>query len=227
MNEASMELVQEKTKVNTKEKIKIGFYNVIKRTFDITMSLISLILLMPLFLIVIILIKLDSKGKAIFKQKRIGKDGKPIYIYKFRSMIPNAEEELEKLMKENPKIREEYLKNKKLKNDPRLTKVGKKIRKASIDELPQLINILIGDMSFVGPRPYLYREIDDMGIYYNKIIKMKPGLTGMWQVSGRSNISFTNRCQMDNKYYQIKGIKTDINIIFKTFKVVFKCIGAK
>ena len=225
MKEASIELMAEKPAVKT--RLKENFYYFIKRCFDIVMALLSLVLLSPLFLVLVILIRVDSKGKAIFKQKRIGKNGQPIYIYKFRSMIVNAEDELERLMQENPEIKNEYLTHKKLKNDPRLTNIGKKIRKASMDELPQLLNILKGDMSFVGPRPYLYREKDDMQPYYSTIIKMKPGLTGMWQVSGRNNISFSDRCNIDYKYYHIKGLKTDIKLLFKTFKVVFKCIGAK
>ena len=225
MNDASVEILEGKKSIGL--HISDLIYSVVKRSFDIVMSLVSLILLMPVFLITIILIKKDSKGKAIFKQKRIGKNGNPIYIYKFRSMITNAEEELEKLMKENPKIREEYLKNKKLKNDPRITKIGRVIRKTSIDELPQLINIFKGDMSFVGPRPYLYRETNDMEPYYETIIKMKPGLTGLWQVSGRSDVSFKARCKLDKEYYNKKGLIEDLRIILKTFKVVFLKKGAK
>lgn len=202
-------------------------YNFVKRTFDIIISGLSLIILSPIFLVIAVLIKMDSKGSAIFKQKRIGKNGQAIYIYKFRSMIPNAEEVLEKLMKENKAIRDEYLANKKLENDPRITKIGNILRKTSLDELPQLLNIFIGDMSFVGPRPYLYREIDDMKPHYDNIIKMTPGLTGLWQVSGRSDISFKERCELDTKYYQIRGLKTDLKILLKTFEVVLLKKGAK
>ena len=225
MNEASLEII--KNKKAEKVSISTVFYNFFKRSFDIVVSFISLILLSPIFLITVILIRKDSKGKAIFKQKRIGKNGNPIYIYKFRSMIVNAEEELERLMKENPKIKEEYLKNKKLKDDPRITKVGKVIRKTSIDELPQLINILKGDMSFVGPRPFLYREIPDMGKFYDTIITMKPGLTGLWQVSGRSDISFEARLELDKEYSIKRSLIFDLKILFKTFKVVFLKKGAK
>ena len=224
MNGVSTDFQEEQVIEITKSKV---IYNVIKRVFDIILSFISIILLRPLFLLIAVLIKLDSKGPAIFKQKRIGLNGQAIYIYKFRSMIINAEDELERLMKENEDIRNEYLTNKKLKNDPRITKVGNLIRKTSLDEIPQLINILIGDMSFVGPRPYLYREIDDMGSYYNNIIKMTPGLTGLWQVSGRSDVSFKCRCELDNVYYQTRSIKTDIKILIKTFEVVLLKKGAK
>lgn len=224
MNGVSVELQQENTQ--TKKKSDIA-YRFVKRTFDILVSGLSLIILSPIFLVIALLVRLDSKGPAIFKQKRIGKNGQAIYIYKFRSMVLNAEEVLEKMMEENEDIRKEYLENKKLENDPRITKIGNILRKTSLDELPQFINIFNGDMSFVGPRPYLYREIDDMQPHYENIIKMTPGLTGLWQVSGRSDIGFKERCELDTKYYQIRGLKTDIKILFKTFEVVLLKKGAK
>ena len=202
-------------------------YSTVKRLFDIIVSGLSLIILAPVFLVIAIMIKLDSKGQAIFKQKRVGKNGEPIYIYKFRTMIPNAEEVLEKMLKENPEVYKEYTKNKKLKNDPRITKFGDFLRKTSLDELPQLLNILSGDMSIVGPRPYLYRETKDMGEHYDNIIQMTPGLTGLWQVSGRSDVGFTDRCELDSIYYQKRGIKKDLEIIVKTFGVVFLKKGAR
>ena len=122
------------------------------------------------------------------------------YIYKFRSMVPNAEDVLEKMMEENPEIKKEYLENKKLEKDPRITNVGKFIRKLSIDEVPQVLNILKGDMSLVGPRPYLPREKKDTGEYYECIVSCKPGLTGLWQVSGRNDVSFNDRLILDKKY---------------------------
>jgi len=225
MNGVSVEFQHKKEEVHVKKSDIL--YRFIKRTFDILVSGLSILFLSPIFLIIIVLIRLDSKGPAIFKQKRIGKNGQAIYIYKFRSMIINAEEELERLMKENEAIRKEYLTNKKLENDPRITKIGNILRKTSLDELPQFINIFIGDMSFVGPRPYLYREIEDMKPHYENIIKMTPGLTGLWQVSGRSDIGFKERCELDTKYYQTRGLKTDIKIIFKTFEVVLLEKGAK
>ena len=208
-------------------KNKKILYLISKRIFDIIVSGISLIILAPVFLVIGVMIKIDSKGKAIFKQKRIGKNGEPIYIYKFRTMIPNAEEVLEKMLKDDPKVYEEYTKNKKLENDPRITRIGNILRKTSLDELPQLLNILNGDMSIVGPRPYLYREIPDMGEHYNDIIQMTPGLTGLWQVSGRSDVGFKDRCKLDSIYYTKRGIKKDLEIMFKTFGVVFLKKGAR
>ena len=202
-------------------------YLLVKRVFDILVSGISLIILAPVFLLIGIMIKIDSKGKVIFKQKRVGKNGEPIYIYKFRTMIPNAEEVLEKMLKENPEVYEEYTRDKKLKNDPRITKIGNVLRKTSLDELPQLLNIFNGDMSIVGPRPYLYREVTDMGEHYNDIIQMTPGLTGLWQVSGRSDIGFLDRCKLDSEYFHKRGIKKDLEIMFKTVGVVFLKKGAR
>ena len=137
-----------------------------------------------------------------FKQERIGLHGKPIYIYKYRSMVPNAEVVLEELMENDPAIREEYLKNKKIVNDPRITEVGNFLRKTSLDEFPQFWNVLKGDMSLVGPRPYLPREKEDMDIYYDSVIECKPGITGMWQANGRSDVGFEDRCKLDDYYYR-------------------------
>lgn len=222
--------MNEMTVIETQEKVHLGIkkkvYHLTKRMFDIVVSGFAFIILLPIFLLICILIKLDSKGPAIFKQKRVGKGGQPIYIYKFRSMINHAEDVLEQLMKDNEEIRKEYLTNKKLKNDPRITKIGNILRKTSLDELPQLLNILKGDMSLVGPRPYLYREVEDM-LYYDNIIKMTPGLTGLWQVSGRSDVGFESRCKLDNEYYKTRSIKTDIKIILKTVIAVIKRDGAE
>lgn len=200
----------------------------IKRFFDVLVGLIGILVIIPLYVIIkICSIVNHDYAPIIFKQRRIGKDGKDIYIYKFRSMIPNAEEELERLMKTNKKIRKEYLENKKLKDDPRVTKIGKVIRKTSIDEFPQFINVLKGDMSFVGPRPYLPREKDDMKNYYKDIIKVRPGITGPWQVGGRSDVSFEKRVKLEANYANSWGIKNDIKIIFKTVTAVLKKEGAK
>ena len=167
-------------------------YLFIKRTFDIVSSLIGCLFLLPITAVIkVCYMATGDFEPVIFSQKRIGKDGKLFTFYKFRSMCKNADEVLFKMLEENPEMAEEYRINKKLKHDPRITKIGRFIRKTSIDELPQLINILKGDMSVVGNRPYLPREIDDMKFHYDDIIKTKPGLTGLWQVSRkiRYNIS--------------------------------------
>jgi len=202
-------------------------YLFFKRIFDIVISLVGLIFLFPIFLITIIAIRIDSKGKAIFTQYRIGVNGKLFKLYKFRSMVLNADKVLFEMLENDAEIAKEYKKNKKLENDPRITRVGKFIRKFSIDELPQLLNVLKGDMSLIGNRPYLPREIEDMGKYYDDIITSKPGLTGLWQVSGRNDISFKERLKIEAKYSEIMNAGLDVEIFFKTFKAVFGRNGAK
>lgn len=207
--------------------IKKRIYLFTKRLFDIVISLLGLIILSPIFLVVIIAIKLDSKGPAIFTQDRIGLNGKLFKFYKFRSMVMDADKVLFEMLERDTEIAKEYKKNKKLKDDPRITRVGNFIRKFSIDELPQLLNVLKGDMSLIGNRPYLPREINDMGDYYKDIVISKPGLTGLWQVSGRSDITFKERLKIESKYSKIMSFKLDVQIFFKTFKAVFGRNGAK
>lgn len=193
----------------------------IKRFIDILAGIVGVITLLPLMVYVKYkYVKSGDYDNILFSQYRIGKNGKLIKIYKFRSMIPNAEKELERLMKEDPKIKEEYLTNKKLKDDPRITPVGHFLRKTSLDEWPQFINVLKGEMSFIGPRPYLPREKEDMGQYYDSIIKLKPGVTGMWQANGRSDVEFSYRCKLDDYYYHNWSIWLDFTIIYKTVKSV-------
>ena len=202
-------------------------YSFLKRTVDITASAAALLLLSPVFLVTSLAIRKDSDGPAMFTQKRIGKDGKLFEIYKFRTMVPDADKKLFELLDKDEKAREEYKVNKKLKHDPRITKVGNFLRKTSIDELPQLINVLKGDMSLVGPRPYLPREKNDMGDYYNTIIESKPGITGLWQVSGRSNTTFEQRLEFDKEYTENKGFLYDMELLTKTVGVVVKKNGAE
>lgn len=203
------------------------FYLFIKRFFDIFVGLLGIIFLIPVSIIVkIINVCNKDFDSMFFCHTRIGKNGKEFKLYKFRSMVPNADDVLKELLKEQ-KIFDEYSKNKKLANDPRVTKVGKLLRSSSLDELPQFINILKGDMSLVGNRPYLPREKDDMGDYYNDIVKTKPGLTGYWQVSGRSDVSFNERLELEKYYSNNFGFVMDLKIIFKTVKVVLFKTGAK
>lgn len=188
-------------------------YLIVKRIMDILGALIGLICLSWLFLIVAIFIKLeDPKGPVFFKQVRVGKGGKEFYMYKFRSMVINAEEMLESLLPLNETTGAMF----KIKNDPRVTKVGKFIRKTSIDELPQLWNVLKGDMSLVGPRPPLPREVAQYTDYDKQRLLVTPGCTGLWQVSGRSNVGFKEMVELDLQYIQKQSILFDIKIIFKT-----------
>ena len=214
-------------KSSVSKTIKLYLYLTIKRTFDILASLVGLLFLLPVALIVKICYMCTGDFKSIFfTQKRIGKHGKEFRFFKFRTMVKNADEVLFKMLEENEELREEYRINKKLANDPRITKVGKFLRKSSIDELPQLINIFLGHMSFIGNRPYLPREKEDMGEYFDVILKTKPGLTGYWQVSGRSDVSFNERLKLEKYYSEHYGLRMDIKIFFKTFKVVLLRKGA-
>lgn len=209
-------------------KIRKGIYFFSKRLVDIIAGIVGVILLVPMTIVIKIISIFSGDFKSIFfTQERIGKNGKSIKIFKYRSMVPNAEQLLDELMEKDPKIKEEYLTNKKLENDPRITKVGKFIRKCSIDEFPQLINVLIGNMTLVGPRPYLPREKEDMGKFYDYVITCKPGITGLWQVSGRSDVSFKNRLKLDKKYAEERNSKMDIKIFVQTFSTVIGKKGAK
>jgi len=226
MNGVSIELdtqEQEITLVNKKSRL---LYQFIKRVFDILVSGLSLIVFSPIFLLIVILIRIDSKGKTFYKHKRIGKQGKPIYLYKFRSMYFDSEERLEKMLK-NPDIRKEWEENFKLENDPRITKVGKMLRRTSLDELPQLINILRGDMSIVGPRPVIESEIEKYGEEKEKFLSVTPGLTGWWACNGRSCTSYEDRKKLELYYVEHRSISLDLKIIFKTFISVMKQDGAK
>lgn len=178
------------------------FYLIVKRTIDILGALIGLVLLSPIFLIVAIAIKLDSKGPIIFGHTRKGLHGKDIKVYKFRTMYENSQEIFNNFTKEQ---KEEFYKNFKLENDPRVTKIGDFLRRTSIDELPQLINILNGSMSIVGPRPIVQKEIDLYGDYANKLFSVVPGLTGYWQANGRSDTTYEERIKMDMYYIDNRG----------------------
>ena len=222
------EVVLKSELMSSGTSIKNYIFLGVKRLFDIIVALIGCIALLPLMLIVKICNIISGDLNPIFfSQNRIGKNGKEFKFYKFRSMIPNADEALFKLLEKNPERAKEYKLNKKLENDPRITKIGNVLRKTSLDELPQMINVLKGDMSIIGNRPYLPREKEDMGKYYNDIVKTKPGLTGYWQVNGRSDTSFGQRLTLEQYYSNHASLKLDIKIFFKTFKVVLLHKGSK
>ena len=204
-----------------------GLSRFLKRVMDIGIGIVGGVSLIPLTILVWIKTNSEERKHGLFfTQDRIGKDGKSIKIYKYRSMVTGADKILEEMMAKDEKIREEYEKNKKLKDDPRITKVGEFLRRTSLDEFPQFINVLKGEMSFVGPRPYLPREKKDMGEYYGKIIKSKPGITGMWQTHGRSETDFEERLELDEYYYRNWSLWLDIVIIIKTVKNVISKKGA-
>ena len=198
-------------------------YRIVKRTTDITLSAIAMVLLLPVLAIIAIAIKLDSKGPVFFKHTRIGKDGKIIKIYKFRSMVDNAEDLIKKFTPEQMK---EYKENYKLSNDPRITKVGKFLRKTSLDELPQLINIFKGDLSIIGPRPVVADELKKYGPNIDKFLSVTPGLTGYWAANGRSSTTYEQRMQMELFYVDNLSFKMDAKVFFKTIESVVSGRGA-
>ena len=211
------------------DKQKESFaYIFIKRIIDILGGFVGCLLTLPILLCVkIAYLVTGDRHRIIFAQERIGKNGKNIKIYKIRSMIKDADAALEKLLNEDQEAREEYEKYKKLKHDPRITKVGSFIRRYSIDEVLQFFNVLKGDLSLVGPRPYLWREKEAMGDGYDLIITCKPGVSGYWQVNGRSNTDFAERLVMEKYYCQNKNTLMDLGILFKTFYKVIKKDGAE
>lgn len=193
------------------------FYNFVKRLFDIVASVLGLIILSPVFLIVAIAIKLDDNGPVFYNQQRIGENGKPFKMYKFRSMKVNADKYLDDLIHKNEIDGAMF----KIKNDPRITRVGKFIRKTSIDEFPQLLNVLLGQMSIVGPRPPLPREVKMYTDYDWQRLYVRPGCTGLWQVTARNSVGFHEMVNIDLEYIQQRGFWLDIKIMLKTIKIIF------
>jgi undecaprenyl-phosphate galactose phosphotransferase len=197
-----------------------------KRIFDIIGASVALLILSPVLLTIAFLVKKDG-GSAFFKQKRLGLNGEIFYCLKFRSMVVGSDQILVQYLNAHPEIRAEWQTYKKLRNgDPRVTKIGKALRRRSLDELPQLLNVLKGDMSLVGPRPILLVELDEYGNDVSHYYRVRPGITGLWQVSGRNDVSYAQRVQMDSWYVRNWSLWHDIAIICKTFPVVFKRSGA-
>lgn len=215
-----------KIEINDME-IKKKIYKIFKRIVDILGALFGCIILIPLTIGIFIanVISKDN-GPIFYVQKRIGKNGKKFKMIKYRSMVVNADQKLRRYLLDNPEANEEFVKYRKLKEDPRITPIGDFIRKTSLDEFPQFINVLKGDMSLVGPRPYLPREKRAMGKAYKEIIKVKPGLTGPWQVAGRSEISLNERLKMDVEYSNHYSLKNDAKCFFGTFTKIFSKKGA-
>ena len=197
-----------------------------KTIFDFTLTFIGTICISPLLAYIAYRIKKEDPGPVIFKHMRVGKNGKSFPCYKFRSMCVDAKQMLEKYLRENPEARMEWERDFKLKNDPRITKSGTFLRKTSLDELPQIFNVLKGEMSLVGPRPVIKEELERYGEYVDDYLMVKPGITGMWQVSGRSDIDYTERVLLDSWYVRNWSVWIDIVMLVKTFKVVLLRKGA-
>jgi Undecaprenyl-phosphate galactose phosphotransferase WbaP len=199
---------------------------VTKKLLDFGVMLLAALFGFPLMVVISILIRLDSKGPALFRQSRVGKGGQQFRVWKFRTMVENADESLEMHLDENPQLRAEWQTVHKLKHDPRITRIGRFLRKTSLDELPQLINVLHGEMSIVGPRPIMQDEVKLYKDGYKLYTQVQPGITGLWQISGRSDTSYENRVAMDEYYIRHWSTWMDIYILIRTLWVVFKQTGA-
>lgn len=197
-------------------------YRFFKRMLDIVASVIGLIVLSPVFLIVSLAIKAEDRGPIFYSQVRLGKGQRPFKMWKFRSMIVDADKKLEKLLEQNEVEGAMF----KMKEDPRITRVGRFTRKHSLDELPQLLNVLVGEMSLVGPRPPLEREVADYSEYDKQRLIVKPGCTGLWQVTARNDVDFGGMVDIDLQYIEKSGLMFDVIILFKTIGIVFKPNGA-
>ena len=201
--------------------------DLIKRIIDILLSTVSLLIFAPIFLLIAFAIKLDSPGPVLFVDRRLGRRGKIFRCFKFRTMFIDGDKRLKECLEQNSSSLHEWRSYAKLKSfDPRITKVGQFLRRYSLDELPQIFNVLKGDMHLVGPRPYLLRERSQMGEYADKILKIRPGITGFWQVSGRNEIPFEERLKMESYYAENNGLRTDIILLVKTVKAVLEGRGA-
>ena len=197
-----------------------------KRVFDLIATIGGGLLILPILLVLAILVGIDNKGRIIFAHRRVGQNGRLFPCYKFQSMVPDAQDRLEEYLAQNPEARKEWEESFKLTNDPRVTKLGAFLRKTSLDELPQLWNVLMGDMSLVGPRPIVMQEIDRYGDYIREYYMVPPGITGMWQVNGRSDTTYEERVAMDTWYVRNWSVWIDLVYLFKTIKTVFTGKGA-
>jgi Undecaprenyl-phosphate galactose phosphotransferase WbaP len=200
--------------------------NRVARILDISLILFAAPYILVAFVIIMILIKLDSEGPVFYRQARIGRFGRKFYVYKFRTMVQNADQILQTYLQNSPELKAEWLATHKLKNDPRVTRVGLVLRKLSLDELPQLWNIWIGEMSIVGPRPIVDEEVEKYGKCFQLYIQVRPGLTGLWQVSGRNDTTYERRVELDEYYILHRSLRLDIQIIWKTIAVVLYRKGA-
>ena len=198
----------------------LNFYRLLKKIFDLLFSLLFLIFSLPLFLIISLLIKLSSRGPIFFLQERIGKNNIPFKCIKFRTMYPEAKDIMENVLMKDKNLKKEFEETHKLKNDPRITFIGKLLRKTSLDELPQFINVLKGEMSIVGPRPIVKDEKKKYGKNLKKVLTIKPGITGLWQVSGRNNLTYKKRVMLDLNYVSNYNLLLDIRILIRTFGVI-------
>jgi exopolysaccharide production protein ExoY len=196
------------------------------RVIDFTLAATALIILLPVFLLIALIIWLHDRGPPVFAHRRIGKAGKTFPCLKFRTMVMDAEQRLADILRSDPDAAEEWKRHQKLLVDPRITPIGNLLRKTSLDEVPQLFNVLVGQMSLVGPRPIVENEIPRYGRYFEHYCRVRPGITGLWQVSGRNDISYRRRVVMDTVYCRTKSIALDLSILTRTVPAVLKRRGA-
>jgi len=202
------------------QNINSTYYIFLKRFLDIVLSIFLIIILSPIFIFIAFLIKVNTRGPIIFLHKRVGRNKKTFLCAKFRTMHPESEYILEKLLSQNEKVKEEYFKNFKIINDPRITNIGKFLRLTSLDELPQLINVLKGEMSLIGPRPITDEEIKKYGSSFREVFSIRPGMTGLWQVSGRNKLSYKRRVMLDLIYVKTFNPLMDLRILLRTVGVI-------
>ena len=207
-------------KKNSIKKRNLIFYKLLKNLLDFLFSIFFLIASLPFFLVISLLIKLSSRGPIFYSQERIGKNNIPFRCIKFRTMYPEAKDILENILMKDNNLKKEFEDTHKLKNDPRITTIGKLLRKTSLDELPQFINVLRGEMSIIGPRPIVKEEKKKYGKNLKKVLSIKPGITGLWQVSGRNNLTYKKRVMLDLNYVRNYNLLMDIRILIRTFGVI-------
>ena len=205
---------------SSQKKRTLKVYKFIKNLFNIIFSLFILVAFFPLFIIIALLVKLSSRGPIFFLQERIGKNNVPFKCIKFRTMYPEAKDILQNLLNKDEKIKKEFEETHKIKNDPRITTIGKLLRKTSLDELPQFINVLRGEMSIIGPRPIVEEEKIKYEENFKKVSSIKPGITGLWQVSGRNNLTYKRRVMLDLNYVENYNLLMDLRILIRTFGVI-------
>ena len=218
-------IFKNKTIIIEKYFFTILNYKIIKRFLDFIFAFLLIILLIPLFLIIGILIKISSKGSIIYIQKRIGKNNTSFSCYKFRTMHPQSKYLLKKILIKNKDFKNQFSETRKIINDPRITRIGKFLRFSSLDELPQIFNVLIGDMSFIGPRPIVKSEIKKYGKEFGQVFSIKPGISGLWQVSGRNNLTYDKRVELDINYSENINFLLDVKIFIRTIVVILFPFG--
>ena len=202
------------------------YKNWIARILDLLLILLATPYIILAFLVITVLIKFDSPGPVFYRQTRIGRFGRKFYIYKFRTMVQNADQILRNYLDSSPELKAQWLATHKLKQDPRVTRLGTMLRKSSLDELPQLWNIIVGDMSLIGPRPIVEAEVEKYGKCFDLYVQVRPGLTGLWQVSGRNDTTYEHRVKLDEYYVRNKSLKFDLQILWQTVFVVLRKTGA-